>query len=33
LCYFFFTRFIKYFSFNKEQRKTLIKGISDSFKM
>jgi GT2 family glycosyltransferase len=33
LSYFFFTRFIKYFSFNKEQRKTLIKGILDSFKL
>ncbi len=33
LFYFFFTRFIKYFSFNKEQRKTLLKGIFDSFKM
>ena len=33
LPYFFFTRIVKYKSYNQEQRKTLIKAIKDSFKL
>ena len=33
LPYFFFTRMVKYKSYNQEQRKTLIKAIKDSFKL
>lgn len=33
LSYFFFSRIAKYFIYNKEQKKTLIKAVVDSFKL